>query len=35
MSWSKEYISVTSRGFSPSTLGSVIGAGGLNKAPAG
>src|SRR2546427_107559 len=35
MSWSYEYISVTSRGLRPSTLGSVMGAGGLNIAPAG
>jgi len=35
MSWSKEYISVTALGESPSTLGSVMGAGGLNVAPAG
>ena len=35
MSWSKEYISVTSRGLSPSTFGRVIGAGGLKIAPEG
>src|SRR5690348_3120033 len=35
MSWSNEYISVTALGLSPSTLGSVIAAGGLKIAPDG
>jgi hypothetical protein len=35
MSWSKEYISVTARGFRLSTFGRVMAAGGLKSAPAG